>query len=459
MKASIYSKDQQHLIILPSLPRWFVVDDFGKQVFEKFFVEQKSLQEVVLEISHYPQKEIENTYHELLSLSINQENHKNLSFERSLTSRTTVAMVSVTRNCNLKCPHCYVDAHGAVAPELTLKEHKELAQQIKNVLAYESNVRYRVNLTRGEPFANPQIIDIIKAYKNQGLEISMSTNALLIKNHQIDDLENLEVRLQISLDGSSSKTHDLIRGQGAFERVINRIKALIAHGVHVGVNYLVHEGNFYDLESTVDLVYQLGCRGFNPINLVQLGRACDSPLKRVHEVEIFSRLSKHIELHPEQKNLFENTSLFSSMGAALLAGITCVSCGVGNRPCVYITSEGDVYPCPNTQCSSFRLGNIRQQSLNECVGENHPVLQHLKKINVDTLNPTCSQCDVRKFCGGDCRGETFNVTGDLYAPYVACQDRHDSIIELMWITAAKPELFEVRATEYIKNADLAANKA
>ena len=59
---------------------------------------------------------------------------------------------------------------------------------------------------------------------------------------------------------------------------------------------------------------------------------------------------------------------------------------------------------------------------------------------------------MRLFCGGDCRGETFNVTGDLRAPYVACQDRHDSIVELMWVVAEHPEMFEQRANEFITNA-------
>jgi len=97
------------------------------------------------------------------------------------------------------------------------------------------------------------------------------------------------------------------------------------------------------------------------------------------------------------------------------------------------------------------LGNVRRSSLADCVSINHHVLAKLRELKVSTLNPICSACDVRFFCGGDCRGETYNVTGDLKAPYVACSDRHDSIIELMWIVAENPNLFETRASEYIAN--------
>jgi radical SAM protein with 4Fe4S-binding SPASM domain len=451
MKTSTYSKNNKHLVIIPDVPRWFVLDDFGLQVFDIIANQNKSFFDVCREFK--TTDDLEETYHYIVNIIDKCNNQKAEVIERNLTSRTTVAMVSITRNCNLKCPHCYVDAKGCLREELTVKEHQNIAQQIKECLTFDARVIYRVNLTGGEPFLNPQIIEIIKSYRKYDLEISMSTNALLIQEQQIDELQRLEVTLQVSLDGSSPITHDLIRGNGAFNRLIDQIKKLTSSGVRVGVNHLIVDKNFYDLEKTICLAYELGCQGFNPINLVQLGRACDSSLQRVPEVEVFKRLAQHLKKHPEHEQLFEKTSLFSSLGAALLSGVTCSSCGVGNRPCVYIDSEGNVYPCTNTQCSEFLLGNIRNQPLKECVKINHPILQYLKTLNVDTLNSTCSQCDVRKFCGGDCRGETFNVTGDIYAPYVACKDRHDSLIELMWITAEQPEIFENRANEYLKTAE------
>ena len=141
------------------------------------------------------------------------------------------------------------------------------------------------------------------------------------------------------------------------------------------------------------------------------------------------------------------------MGAALYSGITCESCGIGNRPCVYIDEGGDGYPCPNTQNKIFLLGNITKDSIGKCVDFNHSILQELRKLNVNSMNEKCKECDVRYFCGGDCRGETFNVTGDIKAPYVACEDRHASILELMWIVAENPDLFEERAEEYVRNAN------
>lgn len=449
----IYSRNSQHLVIFPDKPQWLIVDDVGKSLLEMLAQQQMTVDEIAEQFPPEQNDDIRASCSELLEICGKDDDKQSIAVESPLTSRTTVAMIGITRRCNLKCPHCYVDAHDSISSEeLKLADHFRLAEQINECLATDPKVKYRINLTGGEPFVRKNIISIIRAYRESSLEVAMSTNGLQIKDDQIPMLRELEVTLSVSLDGARADEHDAIRGEGTFSQVVEKISILLQNGIRVGINHLLHSGNVQSLEQTIDLAYQLGCTGFNPINLVQLGRACDSSLKRVSETEVFCRIANHLALYPEQLAMFQRTSLFSSMGAALLSGITCVSCGVGNRPCVYVAPEGDIYPCANTQRPEFRLGNIHETPLKTILREDHPVIAGLRGLNVSTLNPICGECDVRLFCGGDCRGETYNVTGDLRAPYVACQDRHDSIVELMWIVAEHPELFEQRAGEFIINA-------
>ena len=125
------------------------------------------------------------------------------------------------------------------------------------------------------------------------------------------------------LDGACAESHDSLRGRGTFKKTISQIKKLRTSGVQVGINTLVHEQNFHELEQIISLAFDLGCSGVNPINLVQLGRACDSKLQRVSETEIFQRTSNHLEQHPEHLSLFRRTSMFASIGSAVLAGVSC----------------------------------------------------------------------------------------------------------------------------------------
>ncbi len=455
MQMKVYSRGDEHLVVFPELPQWAIVDRRALELLNAIATTDLAPDEAFKRLPADRRRKDRALYNELLPL-ITPSSDAGAPIERTLTSHTTVAMIGVTERCNLRCPHCYVDACRAAQRELTLAEHGRLATDICRVLASRSDTTCRINLTGGEPFCRKDILEIIETYRNVGLGVTMSTNGLLITKKQAAALATYGVIPSISIDGATAETHDAIRGPGTFVRTCAVIRMLGDAGIRVGVNHLVHDGNVHELERVISLVYELGCSGFNPINLVQLGRACDSPLRRASETDVFRRLAAHIAATPEHARLFDRTSMFSSIGAALLAGITCVSCGVGNRPCVYVTATGDVYPCPNTQWPEFLLGNVRNGDFETTVRTNSPILQRLRGLTVESLNPTCSGCDVRRFCGGDCRGETYSVTHDLCAPYVACEDRHDSIVEMMWVVAQQPELFEGRAREFIANASVHA---
>jgi len=451
----IYSRENQHLVVIDEVPRWFIVDDLGKGVLEALGSGQ-TCQQAMLSYPAGLRDDVAATYGELEQILGQSSLRTATVVSHDLMSRTTAALVCVTRNCNMKekCPHCYVDASGARGRELGVPEHAALAADIRETLATNPRVSYKVNLTGGEPFWRRDIADIIRVYHEAGLGVTMSTNALLIQEKHLDVLHSAEVALSVSVDGSSAATHDAIRGRGAYRRVIDKVKWLVEHKIRVGINCLMHEGNLHQLEQMITQAYELGCNGFNPINLIRLGRGQTCSLRRVPETEMFPRIARHLEAHPEQIRLLEFSSQFASLGAALLAGIACESCGLGQRPCVYVSELGDVFPCPNTQRPEFLLGNIRTEKFSECVRWDHPVYQRLRGIKVGTMNEKCGRCDVRFFCGGDCRGETYNVTGDLQAPYISCSDRHDSLIGLMWIAAESGQLFAKRTREYLENADV-----
>lgn len=451
MEIAHFVRDERHLVILPEFPRWFIVDDFAYGLVQKLTA-GIPVQQIVNGANASIRPEVQSTCEEIGKL-LAPPPGVDIEYNESLTSKTTVAMIQVTQTCNLSCPHCYVDARASGERELSLNEHQTISNDVAALLATNPKVRYGVNLTGGEPFASPEIMSVVKAYRSAGLEVGISTNALLIKESYIQDLLDMSVVLSISLDGCTCSTHEAIRGPDTFDATIERIQNLVARGVKVGINFLLHSGNFHELEATISLAARLGCSGFNPINLVQLGRACDSQLTRVSEATAFRRLAQHLDKHPEEQQLFARTSIFSSLGAGLLAGVSCTSCGVGNRPCAYIDSLSNVYPCANTQRFEFLLGNLRETSLATCLRRDHPVLVSLRGLNVETINQQCAACEVRKFCGGDCRGETYSVTGSLTAPYVACEDRRQSILELIWIAAGQPEIFTERSSEFLMNAD------
>jgi sulfatase maturation enzyme AslB (radical SAM superfamily) len=218
-----YERSGEFLVVLPELPQWFIVDGIGKEVADAI-LQKKSIRETCLILNgKAKQADIKATYRDLKMLLANRDNGNDRRISSPLTSKATVAMISLTRRCNLRCPHCYVDAQGMRGKELTVSEHRAIADNLHKRLATNPLLEYKVNLTGGEPFCHPMIMDIISAYKDAGFEVTMSTNSLLIKKRDMAKLADLGVALSVSLDGATEGSHDFIRGKGAFKKLSGRL--------------------------------------------------------------------------------------------------------------------------------------------------------------------------------------------------------------------------------------------
>lgn len=447
MEYTSYERDERTLVFVTERPQWLVLD---RQSFAVF---------ALLADGHTPEavmaccgntaevaEMITGLVEAIFSENRGEDDRSPDSLELDLG--TAAAVICITKRCNMSCPHCYISAGGKESEELSTNEHRKIAVSVGHYLREKNLQSQTINLTGGEPFVRKDVLEIIQFYRDEGLRVVVSSNGISISKKHIDSLTQNGTELCISLDGATPETHDMIRGKGAFRKATDTIRMLSAAGIKVGVNTVMHQGNLHELSSILDLTHELGAISINPIGIMKIGRAVDSGLKTTSDVTVFRTLAKAIEEKPERLKLLSHTSLFSSLGAAVLYSMKCESCGIGDNPYVFISETGDVFPCPNARQKIFKLGNVLTHSLAECVQTVNPWQNKLRGINVSVINTRCAKCDVRYFCGGDCRGETFMVTGNIEAPYPNCQDRHDSIVELAWIIAEHPEYFEERANDF-----------
>jgi len=133
---------------------------------------------------------------------------------------------SVTYMCQSRCVHCSI---WQIRPknELTLEEIKEFAKQ--------NNYFRWVELTGGEPFLRPDIVEIAKTFAEncKGLYLmTMPTNSLCNYDMEIRKIEEIlklgmpHFVITVSLDGYR-ELHDKIRGvPGNYDRAIRLFKGL-----------------------------------------------------------------------------------------------------------------------------------------------------------------------------------------------------------------------------------------
>ena len=97
-----------------------------------------------------------------------------LSAKAAQSRRPEGVTFELTYGCNLRCVHCYNPTHRALPHELTTSEICALLNQIADLGVLT------VTFTGGEPSVRPDIGDILRHARRQGLMIHLMTNATRI---------------------------------------------------------------------------------------------------------------------------------------------------------------------------------------------------------------------------------------------------------------------------------------
>ena len=138
--------------------------------------------------------------------------------------------LAITGTCNLTCAHCWVEAgKPSSAPHVPEKTLRRLVEEFA-ALDGEG-----IRLTGGEPLCHPGWLKLMQYARAIGLQgISLQTNGMLFTDDHVAALRELDfpgLSIQISLDGAAASTHDLVRGDGSFRRVMEGIRRLAREGL------------------------------------------------------------------------------------------------------------------------------------------------------------------------------------------------------------------------------------
>ncbi len=141
---------------------------------------------------------------------------------RALT-RPMFLTVFVTARCPLNCGHCfYRTERQASRPddELTLAELRTIAARLPSVP--------KLILTGGEPLLRADLVDIAAAFhdlRSRSRQITIPTAGVFprrtveLAERLLATRPDLRLEIQLSIDGVG-ETHDAIRGEGTFERLV-----------------------------------------------------------------------------------------------------------------------------------------------------------------------------------------------------------------------------------------------
>ncbi|MCC5909465.1 MAG: putative heme d1 biosynthesis radical SAM protein NirJ1 [Clostridiaceae bacterium] len=347
---------------------------------------------------------------------------------------------NMTRSCNLKCIHCYMDSEcKKYDGELT---HKEAVDFIGDLGAFKVPV---LLFSGGEPLMREDFFDLAKEAAKHKIRPTISTNGTLITRKVAQKLKDIGVGyVGISLDGLK-ETNDKFRGQsGAFDLAVRGIENCVAVGQKVGLRFTINKHNHRELEDIFKLVEELKIDRVCFYHLVYCGRGNEMMKEDISHEESRQALDliidKTLDMHSRGLNKEILTVDNHADGIYIYMKLkeidpkraeevyNLMKINGGNRSGIAfanVDSLGNVHPDQFTQ--NHTLGNVKERQFSEIwKDQSHPILGGLKNRK-PLLKGRCSVCKWLEVCNGNFRARAEAVTGDYWESDPACYLTNDEI--------------------------------
>ena len=314
---------------------------------------------------------------------------------------------NVTGACNLRCPHCYLDAGRRWPDELSTQEALALIDGMA-----EAGTELLI-LTGGEPLLRKDLPLLASHAAGKGITPVLGTTGTLIDRQKARVLkESGVVAAGISIDSTDPAKHDAFRGiPGSWQRAVDGIEACRAAGLDVLVHTTALKMNQEEVPNLVGFADERGARAFHLFFLVCTGRGEQLTDLSPHEYE--QMLNFVLDAQERYPGMMVRARCAPYIGRlALERGLPPIGsagCLAGTSYC-RITPRGDVTPCPYLPQMA---GNVRQEGFRD-IWSASPVLVSFRKPQMQ-LGGKCGQCLFSQgedpICVG-CRARAFALSGD-----------------------------------------------
>ena len=320
--------------------------------------------------------------------------------------------LEVVSACNLKSTHCFAGELPRGEQALSLCELDDLFGCLASMGSF------RVGLTGGEPLLRRDIFDIVDLASSHGLHPCITTNALLITEEIAKEFGKRTLAwLNVSLEGATRETNDLIRGEGTFDRVIDRLSVLSKH-TRFTLAFTIMRTNLHEIRQCADLAYKVGAHTavFRPLYPVGIAR---QHLDLMPSYADYNRALNELE-NLQMDNGFEMCVVdpFSPKTRMEAQPTTYDNhgCGAGNVVCS-ISVSGDVNPC-SFLGPVYNAANIREEPFCDIWHQS----EGFQKIRNLPVSGGCEGCESNNFQGG-CRARALALNGSINAPDHWISDR------------------------------------
>lgn len=307
--------------------------------------------------------------------------------------------LQITNACNIACRYCCTNSGRPRAPELTLERYLAIVEDVRRDLG----PRTRVAVLGGEPFLLPWAIDLCERIAALDLQLTMFTNGMPLGTDEplaarVAALTRRGAQLRVSLAGPTKEVCDTVSGADRFDGALRGIHAVARAGGEAVVDLMLLPQHVDDVAEHLPGLR----RRLPPGTRIALGVLYLSG-RETGEHLFGSRAELERAL---DRVAFEAGERIAATPASPLADRRegC-SCALGHH--LHVRSDGSLFTCFKME---EKVGDLRDVSFSRALAEvraaPHPAGTLAK----------CRDCPLNTLCGGGCRSENLQYTGNADEP-------------------------------------------
>lgn len=344
-----------------------------------------------------------------------------------------IVVWNCTRQCNLRCRHCYAWTDGTeTGARMSTTEAESF---IEDLAAFGVPV---ILFSGGEPLLREDLFHLAAFARSKGLRVVLSTNGTLIDENAAARASEIGfAEVGISLDGTGT-LHDQFRGvAGSFEQALRGIRLSKAAGNRVSLRFTITRGNYQAVPAILDLVEQEEVDRVCFYHLAYSGRGSaliDEDVDHYQRRQTVDYICRRtIDFHAKglQKEVLtvgnhadgiyiylKESKRDAAQGRRILG---LLESNGGNNSGIRIAAVDDLgYVHPDQFWWHYSLGNVKERKFGDIwTDTGDPLLRGLKDRK-GLLKGRCARCRYLHLCNGNSRVRAEAVHGDVWAEDPAC---------------------------------------
>ena len=321
-------------------------------------------------------------------------------------------LAELTHRCPLGCPYCSNPlALDAPKDELDTETWARVFREAAGLGVLQ------VHLSGGEPASRRDLPEIAKSASEAGLYTNLITSGIGLTQKTLDTLASGGLdHVQISIQDSEPSSADTIAGyDGAFVRKRALAEQVVAHGILLTMNIVVHRRNIERIDDMVTMALAMKASRVEIAHVQYYGwalknRAALMPTREqaLHAVAVVDALRKQ----------HHGRIVIDSALPDYYARFPKPCMGGWGRRSLNVTPSGKVLPCHAAEViPGLEFWTVRDHSLAD-IWKGSPAFNAFR--GTDWMAEPCRSCPKQHEDFGGCRCQAYLLTGDARSTDPVC---------------------------------------